>query len=318
MQLTKSRVLSAMTAGSLTLAVVAAITVGSGSGHTPQPAALAAQTESFPPVNIDDCPILHTGYPTGECVAQLQTDLNIIQGNHLAVDGTFGLAGSQTYKAVIAFQQAQGLPQDGLVGPDTKKALDAALSSDSAPTPTVSPAADPTPTPSQASPARASGALEDDPHLLPYPFDIPDLGNCPPLIPQVFEYSNGVLAAQGCVAALQQSLDAVGFGVPVTGDYEPTTYAAVWNFQLAHSGDYGLVATGRADSSTISALDKIANSPAALSSVNNGADMNGNGLVEPPLPAPIGRVQLLENTQPTVEDPPDDCATTCDDPSEGE
>jgi peptidoglycan hydrolase-like protein with peptidoglycan-binding domain len=108
----------------------------------------------------------------------------------------------------------------------------------------------------------------------------------------------------------------VGFHLYVTGDYEPTTYAAVWNFQLAHSGDYGLSATGSADSRTISVLDKIANSPAALSSVNNGADGNGNGIVEPPLPAPIGRVQLLENTQPTVGDLPDDCST-CDD-GEGE
>jgi hypothetical protein len=128
MQLTKSRVLSAITAGSLTFAVVAAITVGSGSGHTAQPAALTAQTESFPLVNLDDCPILHTGYPTGGCVAQLQTDLKFIQDSNLVVDGTFGSVGSQTYDAVITFQKANGLPQDGLVGPATKQALAANLS----------------------------------------------------------------------------------------------------------------------------------------------------------------------------------------------
>jgi hypothetical protein len=129
MKLTKSRVLSAITAGSLTLAVVAAITVGSGSGHTAQPAAFAAQTESFPPVNLDDCPILHPGYPTGGCVAHLQKDLNSIAGtNILTVDGTFGSVNSQTYNAVIAFQGAHGLQQDGLVGPATKQALAAALS----------------------------------------------------------------------------------------------------------------------------------------------------------------------------------------------
>jgi hypothetical protein len=114
MQLTKSRVLSAITAGSLTFAVVAAITVGSGSGHTAQPAALTAQTESFPLVNIDDCPILHTGYPTGGCVAQLQTDLNFIQDSNLVVDGTFGSVGSQTYNAVITFQKANGLRRQPL------------------------------------------------------------------------------------------------------------------------------------------------------------------------------------------------------------
>jgi peptidoglycan hydrolase-like protein with peptidoglycan-binding domain len=323
MQPTKFRILSAITAGSLTLAVVAAITVGSGSGHTVQPAALAAQTGSFLPVNLDDCPTLHTGYPTGGCVAQLQTDLNLIAGNNsLTVDGIFGSAGSQTYKAVIAFQGAHGLQQDGMVGPATKQALDASLSGDSVPAPTVSPAAVPPPTPSQAPSTPSSPALADDPAVdpdptdnpkkppFPYPFAIPDLGNCPPLFPQVFKYSNGVYAPQGCVASLQQSLDAVGFGLKTTGDYGRDTYAAVWNFQLAHSADYGLSATGRADSSTISVLDKIANSPAALG--NNGANENYIGRVRPPLPAPISTAYLQTNTQPTVEDLPDDCSTTCE------
>ena len=153
MQPRKFRILSAITAGSLALAVVAAITVGSGSGHTAQPAALAAQTESFPPVNLDDCPILHTGYPTGGCVAELQKDLNLIAGNNsLTVDGTFGLVGSQTYNAVIAFQQKYHLSQDGMVGPDTKNALERALSGDSVPTPTLPPAGGATPTPSVTTP----------------------------------------------------------------------------------------------------------------------------------------------------------------------
>ena len=94
-------------------------------------AALAAPTGSFPPVNLDDCPTLHSGYPGGGCVAQLQTDLNIAQGSHLVVDGSFGPVGSRTYNAVIAFQGAHGLPQNGIVGPDMKKALKAALSGSS-------------------------------------------------------------------------------------------------------------------------------------------------------------------------------------------
>ena len=96
--------------------------------QTSKQAALAAQTEVFPAVDLDNCPTLHTGYPRGGCVAQLQTDLNAVQGNHLAVDGVFGLVGSQTYQAVTTFQKANGLPQDGVVGPETKRALDAALS----------------------------------------------------------------------------------------------------------------------------------------------------------------------------------------------
>ena len=131
MQSRKFRILSAITAGSLALAV-AAITTSSSTSHAATHAALAAQTETFPPVNLDDCPILHTGYPRGGCVAQLQTDLKIIQDNNLDVDGVFG---SQTYAEVIAFQQAHDLKQDGMVGPDTKKALAAALSGFSVPTP---------------------------------------------------------------------------------------------------------------------------------------------------------------------------------------
>jgi peptidoglycan hydrolase-like protein with peptidoglycan-binding domain len=324
MQPKKFRILSAITAGSLAVAVIAITATTYGTSQK----TLAAQTESFPPVNLDACPTLHTGYPTGGCVAQLQTDLNSIQGNHLTVNGTFGSVHSQTYNAVTAFQGAHRLEQDGMVGPATKNALKAALPGSSIPTPTAPtpaepPATVPPPTPSQAPSTPSSPALADDPAVdpdptdipkkppFPYPFDIPDLGNCPPLIPQVFKYSNGVYAPQGCVAALQQSLDAVGFGLKTTGDYGRDTYAAVWNFQLAHSADYGLSATGRADSSTISALDKIANSPAALG--NNGANENYIGRVRPPLPAPIATAYLQTNTQPTATDPPDDCRTTCED-----
>ena len=131
MQPKKFRMLSAITAGSLAVAVVATTASFGTSQKT-----LAARTESFPGVNLDECPILHTGYPTGGCVAQLQTDLNIIQGNHLVVDGTFGPVGSQTYKAVTALQGAHGLPQDGMVGLATKKALEAAVS---VPTPVPEP-----------------------------------------------------------------------------------------------------------------------------------------------------------------------------------
>lgn len=127
MQVRTFRTLSAVTAGSLAL-TAAAITASSGTSPRVKPAALAAQTEPFPSVSLDNCPTLHTGYPTGGCVAQLQSELNAIQGNHLAVDGTFGAVGSQTYKAVIAFQQAHSLRQDGTVGPATKQALDAAFS----------------------------------------------------------------------------------------------------------------------------------------------------------------------------------------------
>ena len=148
MQPRKFRILSAITAGSLAVAVVA-ITASSGTSQTATHTALAANNPgSFPPVNLDDCPILHTGYPQGGCVAQLQTDLRIVQDPSLDVDGLFGLVHSQTWNAVTAFQTAHGLNPDGMVGPATKKALEAALWG-SAPTPKAVPATVPPSIPAQ-------------------------------------------------------------------------------------------------------------------------------------------------------------------------
>jgi len=55
--------------------------------------------------------------PDVSAVQQKLKDLGLYSG---AVDGDFGPA---TEKAVIAFQQSQGLTADGIVGPATKKAL---------------------------------------------------------------------------------------------------------------------------------------------------------------------------------------------------
>ena len=85
-------------------------------------AALAANTASSPPVNLDNCPMLSEGYQDVGCVSQLQTELNTILGLNLSVDGTFGPA---TKTAVERFQQEHNIvPADGIVGPQTKAALD--------------------------------------------------------------------------------------------------------------------------------------------------------------------------------------------------
>jgi len=149
----KFRILSAIAAGSLALAAVG-ISAADGTGRAAAHPALAAQMASFPPVSLDDCPTLRTGSSSAECVAQLQTDLNSLPGNHLGVDGIFG---SQTRDAVAMFQQAHGLKQDGIVGPGTKKALDAALS---VPTPTLAP---PSSASAPASSATAPGQQATDP-----------------------------------------------------------------------------------------------------------------------------------------------------------
>ena len=178
MQPRKFRILSAITAGSLAVAVVA-ITASSGTSQTATHTALAAQTGSFPPVNLDDCPILHTGYPQGGCVAQLQTDLRIVQDPNLVVDGLFGSVHSQTYKAVTAFQTAHGLKPDGMVGAATKNALETAITGSPVPISTPppppppapgAPAANPTSTPPPPPPPPpAPGAPAANPTSTPPP-----------------------------------------------------------------------------------------------------------------------------------------------------
>jgi Putative peptidoglycan binding domain len=61
---------------------------------------------------------------TGTEVKTLQQTLNSVGSASLKVDGNFGPA---TEQAVVTFQQANGLTADGVVGPKTAQALNAAL-----------------------------------------------------------------------------------------------------------------------------------------------------------------------------------------------
>jgi N-acetyl-anhydromuramyl-L-alanine amidase AmpD len=73
---------------------------------------------------------------TGSDVTLLQQKLNLL-GSKLTVDGDFG---AKTHDAVIGFQHAKGLVTDGIVGPNTWAALDAAIAAlDPANPPPVSP-----------------------------------------------------------------------------------------------------------------------------------------------------------------------------------
>jgi len=145
------RLLSAATVGGLVLAGVttAAIT---HTGHTAPHEALAANLASTAAVNLDNCPTLAEGYPTGGCVSQLQTELNADNGTDIPVDGTFG---PQTKAAVITFQQNHDVvPADGIVGPATKAALDNPGSNSAAPSTQNTPV--PVPTDSNPAPSAAT------------------------------------------------------------------------------------------------------------------------------------------------------------------
>jgi peptidoglycan hydrolase-like protein with peptidoglycan-binding domain len=135
------RIVSGVVASSLVSALTI-IAVASDKGTAVHRATLAAQA-SVSTINLDNCPILHTGY-RGGCVSQLQTDLNSLPDYHVDADGIFG---SQTYDAVTAFQRSKGLDSDGIVGPGTKEALDATLAALSVPTPELSAAATSVPYP---------------------------------------------------------------------------------------------------------------------------------------------------------------------------
>jgi peptidoglycan hydrolase-like protein with peptidoglycan-binding domain len=132
-------VLSATAAGGLLLAGVVTATSHTA-GHVFVHANRAAYTTTSAAVSLDNCPTLLVG-AQGDCVSQLETELNELDNAGLSVDGIFG---SATYQAVIKFQQNRGLTQvDGRVGPEVKQALDDAL--DAAPP-------SPVPTSSQGGP----------------------------------------------------------------------------------------------------------------------------------------------------------------------
>ena len=125
MQPKKFRILSAITAGSLALAV-AAITASSGTSHTATHAALAASA-SIDPSQLPDlgtCAPMKVG-SQGPCVEALQYSLEAY-GLKVDQDGQYG---ALTKRAVEAFQSEIGMTIDGIAGPKTIAALDRAANS---------------------------------------------------------------------------------------------------------------------------------------------------------------------------------------------
>src|SRR6201996_8753080 len=117
----RKKITLAGSALAMAAALTAGLLAGTGGGQTPTRAKLAASSATEPFADLDNCPALTMGYHGG-CVDQLQTELNDADHANLGVDGTFGAA---TKQAVITFQQQNGVsPADGIVGPQTKQALD--------------------------------------------------------------------------------------------------------------------------------------------------------------------------------------------------
>ncbi|MFI9362996.1 peptidoglycan-binding protein [Kitasatospora sp. NPDC053057] len=107
---------------SLGLSLAAVLT---GVGAYTASAASAATAPTPIPLTSSACPAdLQQGEADG-CVTQLQLELNLT-GAQITVDGQFGQA---TDTAVRTFQSSHGLTADGIVGPATKSALDAAAGS---------------------------------------------------------------------------------------------------------------------------------------------------------------------------------------------
>ena len=78
-------------------------------------------------INVDGTPACSTGgFPTirqgsrGAYVCVAQDDLNTLGYTTGGLDGVFG---TQTYRAVVAYQRSVGLTADGIIGCNTWRSL---------------------------------------------------------------------------------------------------------------------------------------------------------------------------------------------------
>ena len=101
---------------------------------TPNPTTSATPSESVPTFALPEGTKLQRGESDGESDLTVSTDPELVAELQRALaragfdpgspDGTFG---QNTEQAVVAFQQANGLPVDGIVGPMTAHALTRAV-----------------------------------------------------------------------------------------------------------------------------------------------------------------------------------------------
>ena len=158
----------------------------------------------------------------GPAVTTLQTQLTRLGYRPGPVDGEFG---PLTKSAVVRLQQAKGLPADGIVGPQTRGVIDAAVAAAPTPAgPAQTPAA-PTPRPGGEPGNGQAAATRPRPKIKP---------------PQVSAGATGP-----AVVLLQKELKERGFDPGgVDGSFGPATSAAVRAFQRANQLDVDGVVGG--------------------------------------------------------------------------
>lgn len=255
----------------------------------------AAFADSAPaPVSLtsSSCPAdIEQGQVSG-CVTELQDLLNV-HGAGLTVDGDFG---GSTLSAVESFQTSHGLSADGIVGPDTKAALNTSaapsavsLTSSQCPADIVDGELDGCVTELQEllNSHGASVGVDGDfgpdtlaaverfqsgaglaPDGIVGPNTKAALTGTSSSVPAPVTLTSSSCPADlvegqisGCVTELQELLNGHGAGVGVDGDFGPGTLAAVEAFQ---SG-YGLAADGIVGPETKAALGSVSSTvPAAV------------------------------------------------------
>lgn len=153
----RTRVRAMLASGAVGVLVLAMTACSSGGSSEP--------SASPSPTGVSPSPSA-SGAATVAFDEKIQSELRQVGCYAGAIDGVIG---PETDQAIVAFQEAVGLPVDGELGPDTDAALKAAVAEDKAVcTGTPSPTSSPTSSGASCTASSISQALESDAKLLSY------------------------------------------------------------------------------------------------------------------------------------------------------